>query len=317
METAGKGPKDVSKKIQEDRELLVNALRIRVRDSMDAADAVIRIVNEEARKYPGERQKSIYENGSSADVLELRASLLKLMKLNKDLLPLFEKCLKALGDLKKAVTLAGGANEKTRTEDVDMNIKHINERIEESNRDIVSQQELIGMLLKRMAENKRKETETEEERKKAEAEAEAARVEAERPYLDMPKLMTGTPAEEKEALESDRLVGKGKRSRDDESGVSSEIKKAMEYALSGEDMMEALGNCPLIKYPDIDKYDTPEALFNGSKIAVVLFLTVSEQMGHWLGLIDHKTHYEVFDSFGVSHFVVYMHQFLRFIYLTI
>lgn len=299
METIGAGPKDVSKKIQDEREVAVAKAQHDYEMSIAASNVLIREMNAEAAKYPASKQRDMFENGSSADVLELRGFLIKALQTDKELLRFFGQQAQLLKVMFDAVMLREGPNQTARLEYVESNLRQTKERTAEVKESMNEKQLVINETLKQMAEKKRKETKDEEEKKRVEEEAEAERAREERKYKDMPKLMTGTPEEEKEALESDRLVGKGKRPRE---GPSSDLQKAMDYALSGQDMLDALGKIPLVKYNEIDKFETPEALFQGSKIAVVLFLTISEQMGHWLGLINHTSHYEVFDSFGVSTF---------------
>jgi len=45
---------------------------------------------------------------------------------------------------------------------------------------------------------------------------------------------------------------------------------------------------------------SPSQLFDGSGAVAVLFLTESKNSGHWIAVLDHRTNYEVFDSFGVA-----------------
>ena len=41
-------------------------------------------------------------------------------------------------------------------------------------------------------------------------------------------------------------------------------------------------------------------LFKGHPAAVLLFLTESKDVGHWIGVLDKPDHIEVFDSFGTA-----------------
>ena len=45
---------------------------------------------------------------------------------------------------------------------------------------------------------------------------------------------------------------------------------------------------------------SPSQMFDGSGAVALLFLTESQNSGHWLAVLDHRTNYEVFDSFGVA-----------------
>jgi hypothetical protein len=46
--------------------------------------------------------------------------------------------------------------------------------------------------------------------------------------------------------------------------------------------------------------NSPDELFKGHDVAVLLFLTESRDNGHWLCVLNHPDHYEVFDSFGTA-----------------
>ena len=73
----------------------------------------------------------------------------------------------------------------------------------------------------------------------------------------------------------------------------------MQYALSGQDLVDLVGDVTITKYPDLDETSIP-ALFQKRNQAVVLFLTESKMMGHWQALLLHPGKViEVFDSFGM------------------
>lgn len=74
----------------------------------------------------------------------------------------------------------------------------------------------------------------------------------------------------------------------------------MHYALGEDDIRKVCGNVPILRYPELQKFSTPEEMFQGSDAAVLLFLTEDMNNGHWLCVLNHPDHYEVFDSFGVS-----------------
>ena len=82
-----------------------------------------------------------------------------------------------------------------------------------------------------------------------------------------------------------------------ESGGS---KAVAQYALSEDDIRKLVGSVPIYRYPDLAKFDTPDDMFKGSKAVVLLFLTENRDTGHWLTVINHPDHIEVFDSFGVG-----------------
>ena len=73
-----------------------------------------------------------------------------------------------------------------------------------------------------------------------------------------------------------------------------------DYAYSDADIRESVGSVPIHRYPDLKAMSSPSALFKGNKAAVLLFLTEGKSSGHWLVVLDHDDHYEVFDSFGVA-----------------
>ena len=74
----------------------------------------------------------------------------------------------------------------------------------------------------------------------------------------------------------------------------------IEYAYTDADISAALGSVPIHKYPELKAMSSPDSLFKGQKAAVLLFLTEGRNSGHWICVLDHDSHYEVFDSFGVA-----------------
>lgn len=73
----------------------------------------------------------------------------------------------------------------------------------------------------------------------------------------------------------------------------------MQYALSGQDLVDIVGDLIIVKYPDLDETNISQ-LFRVRNQAVVLFLTESRKMGHWQALLLHPGKIiEVFDSFGM------------------
>lgn len=74
----------------------------------------------------------------------------------------------------------------------------------------------------------------------------------------------------------------------------------MDYAYTDSDLRAALGSVPIYKYPELKAMASPDALFKRNKAAILLFLTEGKNEGHWITVLDHGTHYEVFDSFGMS-----------------
>lgn len=72
------------------------------------------------------------------------------------------------------------------------------------------------------------------------------------------------------------------------------------YALTEDDIRKLCGNIPILRYPDLAKFATPDDLFKDGNAVVLLFLTESQDMGHWLCVLNHPGEIEVFDSYGVS-----------------
>jgi hypothetical protein len=76
--------------------------------------------------------------------------------------------------------------------------------------------------------------------------------------------------------------------------------KISHYALSEDDIRKLAGNVPIMRYPELKKFSTPDEMFNGKKAVVLLFLTENNDNGHWLTVLNHPDKIEVFDSYGVS-----------------
>ena len=74
----------------------------------------------------------------------------------------------------------------------------------------------------------------------------------------------------------------------------------MHYALGEDDIRKLCGPVPIYRYPELQKFASPEEMFKGADAVVLLFLTESKDIGHWLAVLNFPNHYEVFDSFGVS-----------------
>lgn len=81
---------------------------------------------------------------------------------------------------------------------------------------------------------------------------------------------------------------------------SSSSSDPIDYAYTDADIRAILGSVPIHRYPELKGMATPDALFKGNKAAILLFLTEGKNSGHWIVVLDHDTHYEVFDSFGTA-----------------
>ena len=78
------------------------------------------------------------------------------------------------------------------------------------------------------------------------------------------------------------------------------IEKIENYALSEDDIRKLIGNVPIMRYPELEKFSTPDEMFKGHRAVVLLFLTENQDEGHWLAVLNHPNQIEVFDSYGVS-----------------
>lgn len=78
------------------------------------------------------------------------------------------------------------------------------------------------------------------------------------------------------------------------------FKKVEGYALSEDDIRKLIGNVPIMRYPELEKFSNPDEMFKGHRAVVLLFLTENQDNGHWLAVLNHPNQIEVFDSYGVS-----------------
>lgn len=83
-----------------------------------------------------------------------------------------------------------------------------------------------------------------------------------------------------------------------------QLKQVKSYALSNSDIKEILPNVKIFTYPDLNNVLNIDELFrpneNGIDIAIMLYLTVSENIGHWIGLIKKGSVIEMYDAYGSS-----------------
>jgi hypothetical protein len=78
-----------------------------------------------------------------------------------------------------------------------------------------------------------------------------------------------------------------------------DFKKVADYELGEDDIRQLLGNVRILPYPDLQK-ETLQTLLPKDGIAVILFLTESENKGHWTGLVRRGDEIEYFDSYGIK-----------------
>jgi hypothetical protein len=72
------------------------------------------------------------------------------------------------------------------------------------------------------------------------------------------------------------------------------------HAFTETDIRKAVGRIPIHRYPDLKSMNHPDDLFKNHNAVALLFLTEGQNEGHWLAVLDHGDHYEVFDSFGTA-----------------
>jgi len=79
-------------------------------------------------------------------------------------------------------------------------------------------------------------------------------------------------------------------------------KNIEEYPLGDEDIRKILGNnINIIPYPDLEKYNDVDEIFDNENRVIILFLTTDEYTGHWLCL--HKDKHDniyYFDPYGTG-----------------
>ena len=74
----------------------------------------------------------------------------------------------------------------------------------------------------------------------------------------------------------------------------------MEYFVTNHDLLKIFPNCKIVKYAELDQYETIYDLLP-YKMDFVFLLTESElNSGHWTLIIRDGTKFECFDSYGES-----------------
>ena len=77
------------------------------------------------------------------------------------------------------------------------------------------------------------------------------------------------------------------------------MEDALEYSLSDDDIKRLLGgNIKITSYPDLDKVDHLNDIFDSRGRAILFFPQESEQSGHWTALIRDGRQIEFFDPYG-------------------
>jgi hypothetical protein len=75
--------------------------------------------------------------------------------------------------------------------------------------------------------------------------------------------------------------------------------KIEEYPLGDSDLREILGNnINIMSYPDLEKYNNIEDIFDDEGRCIILFLTIDETTGHWLCMHHDEEGIHYFDPYG-------------------
>jgi hypothetical protein len=76
-------------------------------------------------------------------------------------------------------------------------------------------------------------------------------------------------------------------------------KQAEEYTLSDDDIRRLLGgNIKITSYPDLDKVQHINELFDRRGRAIIFFPQQSQESGHWTAMIKNGREIEFFDPYG-------------------
>ena len=76
------------------------------------------------------------------------------------------------------------------------------------------------------------------------------------------------------------------------------IEQIMRKPLSDTDLRNILGDCKIITYPELSKYNNINELLPNPYDFVIILLLESPASGHWTCLLRYNNGYEFFDSYG-------------------
>ena len=76
------------------------------------------------------------------------------------------------------------------------------------------------------------------------------------------------------------------------------IEQVMRKPLSDQNLRDILGDCKIITYPELSKYNNIEELLPNSYDFSIILLLETPASGHWTGLLRYNDGYEFFDSYG-------------------
>ena len=76
------------------------------------------------------------------------------------------------------------------------------------------------------------------------------------------------------------------------------IQEIMRKPLSDSDLRSILGDCKIITYPELSKYNNIEELLPNSYDFSIILLLETVASGHWTGLLRFNDGYDFCDSYG-------------------
>lgn len=77
-----------------------------------------------------------------------------------------------------------------------------------------------------------------------------------------------------------------------------DIKELQEYSLSDTDLQKICGKTNIIRYPDLKNYNNIDEILDDKGRAILLFLTIDDHTGHWIGILKQKDGIHYFDPYG-------------------
>ena len=78
----------------------------------------------------------------------------------------------------------------------------------------------------------------------------------------------------------------------------SKLQNELHTSLSDLDIKRALPNVPILTYEDLSKYDNIAQLLPKKRDAIILFVELSQGVGHWQAITRSNKNIHFFDSYG-------------------
>ena len=99
-----------------------------------------------------------------------------------------------------------------------------------------------------------------------------------------------------------KWIAKGQpKGRGFEDGGAPPLKGAESKDLSGDEVKRLAGGGRIVRYPDLEKFETWDQLIsNPKRAAIILFLTETETQGHWICAFEGPDGAHVFDPIGMA-----------------